>query len=331
MEGIQLVYIMLKLKIKQKFIRQSLPDFETKYAAIINDDADVFVSIGGDNYCYGYYAGLSFVNKRLNEKGKKTVLWGCSIEPQEIKQSSDLRKDLSLYSLITARETLTYNALMEHGIIKNLALCPDPAFLLETYSPPVCEGFKLGNTVGINLSPLVQNLEQADDITFKNAVKLMEYILNCTDMNIALIPHVVWDMTNDKETLGALYNMFKNTGRVYFFDGDYNAMELKGIIAECRFMIAARTHASIAAYSSQVPTLVIGYSVKARGIAQDIFGKWQGYVLPVQDLRKEDDFVRAFKFIMINEKEIKARYKEILPDYVSKARQAALREDRLIV
>ena len=50
--------------------------------------------------------------------------------------------------------------------------------------------------------------------------------------------------------------------------------------------IGARTHATIAAYSSCVPTLVVGYSIKARGIAKDLFGTDEGYVLPVQALAK---------------------------------------------
>lgn len=42
--------------------------------------------------------------------------------------------------------------------------------------------------------------------------------------------------------------------------------DLKGYISRCRFLVAARTHASIAAYSTGVPALVAGYSVKARGL-----------------------------------------------------------------
>ena len=69
---------------------------------------------------------------------------------------------------------------------------------------------------------------------------------------------------------------------------DHTCEELKGYIARCRMFIGARTHATIAAYSSLVPTLVVGYSVKARGIARDLFGTEKNYVLPVQLLRKEE-------------------------------------------
>ena len=66
-------------------------------------------------------------------------------------------------------------------------------------------------------------------------------------------------------------------------------MELKGYIARCRFFVGARTHATIAAYSSCVPTLVLGYSVKSRGIARDLFGNEENYVLPVQSLQEPDE------------------------------------------
>ena len=63
---------------------------------------------------------------------------------------------------------------------------------------------------------------------------------------------------------------------------DKNCMEIKGIISKCRFFIGARTHSTIAAYSTCVPTLAVGYSIKARGIARDIFGTEDNYVVPVQ-------------------------------------------------
>lgn len=315
------------LKILAKIKNSIIKPPQTDYAALYKDlteqtEADVFMSIGGDNYCYDSYEGLKVINARLNKQGKKTVLWGCSVEPESIKKDAALRADLNLYSLITARESLTYNALIEAGISKNTQLLPDPAFALDSEEFDTIGSFKAGNTVGINISPMVQNLEHSDGMVFKSTVKLIEHILKETDMDIALIPHVIWEYTNDEEPLLELYNLFKGSGRVFFLHGNRNCMALKGIIAKCRFMIAARTHASIAAYSSCVPTLVIGYSVKSRGIAQDLFGQWQNYVLPVQDIKDEKDMIKSFKFIMQNEQKIKDTYKELMPAYIAKAKQA---------
>ena len=99
-----------------------------------------------------------------------------------------------------------------------------------------------------------------------------------------------------------------------------NAAQLKGYIARCRFFIGARTHATIAAYSTCVPTLVVGYSVKSRGIAIDLFGTEENYVLPVQNLKQENEFCNAFDWLTKNEKIIRTHLETIMPAYREKAR-----------
>ena len=315
--------------IRNKKTRLSSYDF--KYNMIYQSNADIALSIGGDNYCYGENTEIAFANKKFSNWGIKTVLWGCSIEPKDIKNDKTLCEDLNRYALITARESITFNALVKNGITKNTHLFPDPAFVMDKVLPTdLPSNFVPGNTVGLNLSPLVQRLEQGGNIAFKNFETLVRYILQNTQMNIALIPHVIWENNNDLEPLTKLYRQFKHTGRVCLIDKPYNAMELKGIISQCRFMVAARTHASIAAYSTQVPTLVIGYSVKARGIARDIFGTEEGYVLPVQGLKEQDEVARAFINLMANEAKIRAHYKEIMPGYIAKAYQAAEEVKKLL-
>ena len=75
---------------------------------------------------------------------------------------------------------------------------------------------------------------------------------------------------------------------------DMSCTKLKYVIGKCRMLIAARTHASIAAYSQLIPTLVIGYSVKSCGLAMDIFGTTEPYVLPIQQLQRADDLIKAY-------------------------------------
>lgn len=53
-----------------------------------------------------------------------------------------------------------------------------------------------------------------------------------------------------------------NDSRISIIDKEYNCEQLKYIISRCRFFVGARTHATIAAYSSEIPTLVLGYSIK---------------------------------------------------------------------
>ena len=46
--------------------------------------------------------------------------------------------------------------------------------------------------VGLNLSPMAVENESVAGITMENYRALISHILDTTDMNIALIPHVVW-------------------------------------------------------------------------------------------------------------------------------------------
>lgn len=287
------------------------------YKSITNSvkNNGIALSIGGDNYCYGVPTYIYIINRLLRKQGTLTILWGCSIEPSSI--NNEMLDDLKSYSLIIARESITYEAMVKAGL-KNVKLLPDPAFQLDQVDLELPDGFVEGNTVGINLSPMVMGCENGKNITFKNYEKLIEGIIADTDMQIALIPHVVWCENDDRVPLRMLFEKYKHTGRVVMIE-DHNCMELKGYIARCRFMIAARTHASIAAYSTCVPTLVVGYSVKAKGIAKDIFGTYENYVLPVQSLAQEDDLKNAFDWIYKNEDLIRTHLQSMMPEYRERA------------
>ena len=276
--------------------------------------AKFFLSIGGDNYCYGHNTFLYLINRMIDEEGVKRILWGASVEPQSVDER--MMVDLRGYYKIWARESLTYEALVAKGL-KQTFLLPDPAFVLKRKDLPLPAGFVEGNTVGVNVSPMIIGYEKKQGVTLQNYVNLIQNIIDNTDMQVALIPHVVWNHNDDREPLKRLFDMFKETGRVVMIE-DHNAEELKGYIARCRFMVVSRTHASIAAYSTHVPTLVVGYSVKARGIAKDIFGTEENYVIPVQSLKNENELVKGFQWLIKNEDKIKEHYTIFMPEYVGR-------------
>lgn len=288
---------------------------------------NVYLSTGGDNYCYTELDKLSDYNYLIKKKGGKTVLWGCSIEPDNIK--GNVIQDLKRYDLIVAREPITVAALYSAGIKDNVVQFPDPAFQLNKINLPLPEGFLEGNMVGINLSPLIMSCEKEEGITLKNYLFLIDYILTETNMGIALIPHVVKGGSNDLEILAQIKDQYKHENRVILFR-DYNCEEIKGFISRCRFFIGARTHSTIAAYSTCVPTLVVGYSVKARGIAKDIFGTYENYVLPVQNLHYEQDLCNQFLWLVKEEKQIKDYLKKKMPEYCASVLSAVKRVNLLL-
>ena len=97
---------------------------------------------------------------------------------------------------------------------------------------------------------------------------------------------------------------------------DQSCDKLKYYISKCDVMIAARTHASIAAYSQCIPTLVIGYSVKSKGIASDLFGTDENFVLPVDKISNENCILDAFLWIFEHRIGIQKQLKKIIPGYI---------------
>ena len=285
------------------------------------DLAPLYLSIGGDMYCYELSKKEAITaNSAFCRAGAKTVLWGCSLEPELLKEP-EVVEDMKRYALITPRESITTEALAAVGITENVKQFPDPAFALQPEKTKLPYGFQEENTIGINISPMILRHESKEGITIENYRKLIDHILETSDCHIALIPHVMWKHNDDRLTIKELYGVYQGNDRVVQFP-DMSCQKLKYVISKCRAFIGARTHSTIAAYSSGVPTLVVGYSVKARGIARDLFGTEEHYVLPVQTLSDSEELIEAYEWMMTRESEIRDRLSKIMPSYCEGAVKA---------
>ena len=276
---------------------------------------DVFISVGGDNYCYGEQPGFYLINRLIKKAGKKLILWGASIGEEDLTPAKI--EDLKSFDLILARETLTEEVLVNIGC-KNVKLVADGAFLMEKTELPLPEGFTDNKTIGFNFSPLVAKKNPKS----KQAVlQLIEHILRTTEYNIALVPHVIMNGNNDVETLQEILDKFKNNQRVFMLSDALNATEYKGYIARMRFFIGARTHATIAAYSTGVPTMVLGYSVKSKGIAKDIFGE-EKLVLGIEEISDSEKLIAKFEEMKQEELMLKEIVRNKIP-YIKEMAQKA--------
>ena len=284
------------------------------------ENCDIALSIGGDNYCYGEPKYLYLINRELKKRGVKTILWGCSLDPDTLR--GEMLDDLMGYDRIVTRESLSCKALRAKGLA-NVSLFPDPAFALNRKETVLPDGFVEGNTVGINVSPLVLSHEKSQDLVLSNYAHLIETILNETDMAVSLIPHVVRAQNDDRGPLGRLFSQFKESERLSLA-ADRSAEELKDLLARCRFVVAARTHASIAAYSSMVPTLVLGYSTKAWGIAQDIMPQGKTFIIPCTSLDSKASLSSSFLRLVSSEQEIRTHLRTFIPDYIARLNDLTL-------
>ena len=286
-----------------------------KYSPVIRAGKNsICLSVGGDTYCYGRQEHLYVINRRLKRAGRPTVLWCCSIEPDII--NGELLEDLASYDLIVARESITFDALQAEGLPAMLSC--DPAFTLMTWKLPLPDGWRSADgagTVGINVSPLVLDRAKDRRAAVDAFIALIRHILETSNDAVALVPHVTWVHDNDLDALNEIREPFVDERRVIMLPATLDAQMLKGYIARMKALVTARTHASIAGYSSCVPTLVIGYSVKARGIARDLFGSEEGHLLPVQELHAAEQLIGAYDALLARAQEERSYLINKLPEY----------------
>jgi polysaccharide pyruvyl transferase WcaK-like protein len=268
----------------------------------------ICLSIGGDNYCYPNWHRLECFHRAALNRRAKSILWSCSIEPSTL--NSEMLNILAEHHLITARESLTYSALYKKGLT-NILKCPDIAFSLNPEPFDLPENIK--NTVALNLSPLVIRREPVPGMVIEAFRHLVRYILDFTNMNIAFILHVLLPMDNDCDAINAVLEGFEDNPRIFRVFDDLNAAKNKYIISRCRFGVFARTHASIAAYGSCVPSITLGYSVKAAGIAMDL--GFSDYVCSIESLTTSDVITKLFTRLVKHEDDLRSLLKHTMPEY----------------
>lgn len=103
------------------------------------DSETVCIGVGGDNYCYPNWHRQSIFHCTAKERGGKSVLWGCSIQPEMIDER--MEAVLREHDQIFVRESLTGQALRAHGVTQVIQR-PDPAFFLPPELIPLPEGFR---------------------------------------------------------------------------------------------------------------------------------------------------------------------------------------------
>ena len=290
----------LQLKIRHDYFYMDVLPYKPALKGLRSED--VLVSIGGDIFCYENYRKYNLLHQYALKQVKHSILIGCSIEPDSLTDHA-LLKDLETFEFISARELITYNALKNAGL-KNVSYCPDTAFSLPAAETALPEHFIPQNTVGINISPLFLNKSADAELILENLRLVVRDVLSSSSASVAFVPHVVWENNDDRIPLQKLYQEFQGTGRVCLIE-DQDARKLKWIISQCSYFIGARTHATIAAYSTGVPTLALGYSVKSRGIARDLFGAEEHYVLPYQDITSSDMLLKNFHWLIRHTEETK--------------------------
>lgn len=272
---------------------------------------DLLLSTGGDMMCYENNEVI-YTNNWAYERGIQSVLWGCSIGKNNL--TPEKIATLKRFSLIYARESLTATMLKQDLKLNNVVTFPDPAFVLEPEKVELLDCFNTGKVIGLNLSNYVLDGFDFHSSLGKDVVTLVDTIVNLSDRHILLIPHVMWNSQDDRIVSRIIYDKYKHTGRVHLLYSDsLNYCQLRYIISKCFIFIGARTHAVISGYSTCVPSIALGYSIKSRGIATDL-------AMPMDTVVDSKDYktgalLKAYSFMNKYVDEIRQKLQKNIPEY----------------
>ncbi|WP_214041354.1 polysaccharide pyruvyl transferase family protein [Methanoculleus sp.] len=245
------------------------------------NDAAAVLSVGGDNYSldYGVPRLFTALDDIVLEKAKPLAIWGASVGPFDTMPDYEryMRHHLREVPGIFARESATIDYLKGIGVTENVCPVADPAFLMDPVKPEGIEDVLHldEEAIGLNLSPLMAKYVTGGDLEAwtGKAASIIESIAKKTGLPVYLIPHVTNPNSNDYEFMQRALSLIRDrNGNITLISPEYNAAETKWIISRMALFAGARTHSTIAALSSDVPTLSFAYSIKAHGINRDIFG-----------------------------------------------------------
>jgi polysaccharide pyruvyl transferase WcaK-like protein len=215
---------------------------------------------------------------------------------------------------------------------KDVALCPDIAFVLESsfhnklntqlYPDLRPDTF----LIGFNINGLMYNGGYTRNNMFGLkcdyklfAQQLIFRMMEETPADILLIPHNFSPRGNVESDYDACDGVLQSVAkeyrdRVHITIGEYDQYEIKAIIALCDFFIGSRMHACIAALSQGIPTVGIAYSKKFKGLFETI-----GVGEMVIDARFVD-IEEAVEAVFKNYKD-RERIARIIQENVSNAKQ----------
>ncbi len=295
-------------------------ELETAWAAL---------ELGGDNYTLDYWRPDQFLelDRRILRRAVPLVLWGASVGPFEADPEFAPRMFDHLRTLagITVRESVSLEYLRRHGVSSNVHRVADPAFAMEPREPAATAlGFEMPDGgVGVNLSALMARYVTGGDMAnwIGLCVRIVTSLAEKTDRAIVLVPHVAAVDESDDDYILArrvAEQIDRNwAGRIFCVGPELSAAETKWVISRCSVFAGMRTHSTIAAFSTGVPTLSFAYSVKARGLNKDIFGSLD-YCLEPGDVRPDAVSAHVLR-LLEQEAAIRAHLNARVPQLVEAA------------
>lgn len=297
-----------KRKLQAKLgLKPTLPPQISPEKLLPYETPDLLMMSGGDLICSDYStSALKHFLEPVHWAFAKGI--PCALIGQSIgKFTSD--EDIAIWkaaerkaSLITVREPLTKRYLVEElgSNPDKIIETADCAFMLKP-DKRLGENYKSMTgrpLIGISISESISKWTAADYDAHVDAwVNIAGRILEDWHAEIVIIPHVQDPKTDDRIVATRVWRKLGFDPRIQLCGGDLSASEFKGVLSACDMVIAERMHAAIGSLSCGVPTVPIGYSIKAEGIITQIY---QG-----SEMNPLDSVIPLHEFLNLGESWIK--------------------------
>ena len=254
------------------------------------------------------------------------------MEKKIIKFTQSFGPFKSVYNIIVSKQILKnvdlifsrgYHStqhLTKIGIKNNVLEIPDIAFTLQKEKTERAKKnilqFKEKKIIGISPNIVCKKLDE-HNIYVNELIALSNYIIENTDnVLLYLLPHsIVKDNAGKDDDLEICRKIFSeiNSPKDCFLDEtlDYSPQETKWIISQFEFFIGSRFHSVIAAVSSYVPTLTIGWHWKYEETT-----KWLGFensLIQIWEM-KQKNIIDYFKANYNKRNELKQKLKDRVPE-----------------
>lgn len=235
--------------------------------------ADVVVDAWGISYCdrlsspkRWWLESPLLMAGRLN--GARTAHYTASYGPFD--KGSGNRQAAKLYlgrvcDVVMCREIGSWDLLTDLGVPPGkLLLAPDTGLMLEGQPFDVGQYLGSAGAVGVSVSHQVERQWKSTESYVQSMIGLCNHINETLGVPVVLIPNELWaHCRDDQDVADEIHQRVASRARVSVFPLEkHTAQELKYLISRLQLLIVSRYHSLVAALSSCVPIVVVGWHHK---------------------------------------------------------------------
>lgn len=264
------------------------------YRALVRCDIVIDLTEGDsftDIYGQKRFNAVSKIKQLVEKRRIPLILGPQTYGPYMDEKNKERAKIILEKAYAVVSRDLTSAEFIKEFSTKDVYVGTDLAFLLPYKKS---EKYIDGRTrIGVNISSLlVKNKTESTEKNFslktdydEYIFKLLNYLRSNTNYDVYIIPHVGKDGGE---------NFIEQFPEFTYISSFSDPIEAKNMIATLDIFIGARMHATIAAISSEVATIPIGYSRKFKGLYERL---GYNYTIDLLNLETQEAFDRTVELI----------------------------------